>query len=36
MELSDEQRKRILEEEQQRIAAEEYRTQVRRIWKAER
>jgi S1-C subfamily serine protease len=30
MELSDEQRKRILEEEQQRIAAEEYRTQVRR------
>jgi len=30
MELSDEQKKRILEEEQQRIAAEEYRTQVRR------
>jgi hypothetical protein len=30
MELSDEQKQHILEEEQQRIAAEEYRTQVRR------
>jgi len=30
MELSDEQKKRILEEEQRRIAEEEYRTQVRR------
>jgi hypothetical protein len=30
MELSDQQKKRILEEEEQRIAAEEYRTQVRR------
>jgi hypothetical protein len=30
MELSDEQKQRILEEEQQRIAEEEYRTQVRR------
>jgi S1-C subfamily serine protease len=30
MELSDEQKKRILEEEQQRIAAEQYRAQVRR------
>jgi hypothetical protein len=30
MELSDEQKQRILEEERQRIAEEEYRTQVRR------
>ena len=30
MELSDDQKKRILEEEQQRIAEEQYRAQVRK------
>ena len=30
MELSDEQKQRILEEERQRLAEEQYRTQVRR------